>query len=517
MKFSVARVFSDNMVLQSLKPLNVFGTGEEGAKIKVAITGEEAAYASVTVKDGRWLVTLPPQPPQKKVELSVSDGTDTVVFRNCAVGIVWLAGGQSNMEFELQNCITGKESLANDKPNVRFYYTQKRTLADDNFFDDERKMGWCDFSDKESAKAWSAVGYYFAKELSETLDVTVGVIGCNWGGTSASAWMDRAYCTGETAVYFDEYDRACEGKTKEELIAEYKAYQEYHRNWELKSAEYYTKTPNPTWDGCLEYCGENKYPGPAAPNNPMSPSVLYESMVKRIAPFTMAGVIWYQGESDDHRPESYYTLLNQMIKNWRDDFCDDELFFVIGQLPMHRWEADADIKHWCVIREAQAKTAKLDRHSALAVLTDCGEFSEIHPKNKVLPAHRFFLAAMSGLYDGSILEIPPENPETYGVLWNEDSVDLFFATGVELEIRSDDGKISGFEIAGADGEFVPAEAEIIVAEDITENGIIRVKGVSEPTAVRYLWTNYTDKITLFDRVSGIPLSPFRYSKAQYKG
>lgn len=517
MSFSVARIFSDNMVLQSLKPLNVFGTGEDGTKITVSITGEEAASVSVTVKDGRWLAVLPPQPPQDSVELTVSDGTDTVTFSNAAVGIVWLAGGQSNMEFELVNCTTGAQSLEKDDPDVRFYYTQKKSIADETFFETERQMGWCDFSNKESAKHWSAVGYYFAKELSEELGMTVGIIGCNWGGTSASAWMDRAYCTGETSVYFEEYDAAVAGKTIEELKKDYRDYQEYHANWEKKSAEYYTNTPNPDWSGCLEYCGPNKYPGPHSPLNPMSPGVLHESMVKRIAPFTMAGVIWYQGESDDHRPESYYTLLNQMIRNWRDDWQDDELFFVIGQLPMHRWSGEEDRKHWCVIREAQAKVVKRDRHSALAVLTDCGEFSEIHPKNKALPAHRFFLAAMNGLYDGSILEIPPENPETYGVVWNDDSVDLFFVTGVGFEIRSNDGKIHGFEIAGADGEFVPAEAEICISEDMTENGIIRVNGVNEPTAVRYLWTNYTDDITLFDRVNGIPLPPFRYAKAQFKG
>lgn len=516
-QFKVARIFSNNMVLQFMKPINVFGTGEDGTVLKISITGEEAAGVSVTVRDGRWLAVLPPQPPQKKVELSVSDGQNTVTFRNVAVGAVWLAGGQSNMEFELQNCTTGAESLKKDKPDVRLYYTQKMSIADERFFEEEDKMGWCEFSDKNSAKAWSAVGYYFAKELSETLEMTVGIIGCNWGGTSASAWMEREYCTGETAVYFEEYDASVEGKTTEELLKDYRDYQEYHTNWEKKSAEYYTNTPDATWGGCLEYCGPNKYPGPHSPLNPMSPGVLHKSMIERVAPYTMTGVIWYQGESDDHRPESYYTLLSQMMRNWRDNWNDEELFFVIGQLPMHRWSADEDRKHWCVVREAQARVARLDRHSALAVLTDCGEFSEIHPKNKMLPAHRFFLAAMNGYYDGSILDVPPENPEIYGAVWNDDSVDLFFATGVGFEIRSNDGKIHGFEIAGADGEFRPAEAELCIVEDITENGIIRVTGVDSPEYVRYLWTNYTEDITLFDRVNKVPLAPFRMEKARFKG
>lgn len=521
--FKTAQIFSDNMVLQYLKPINVFGTGIDGTEITVSITGDEAAKTSAVVRDGRWLAVLPPQPAQDCVELIVSDGKDTVTFKNVAVGAVWLAGGQSNMEFELQNCTTGKQSLENDSPNVRFYYTQKMSIADESFYEHEKLSKWNLFNDKESAKAWSAVGYYFAKELSEEWGMTVGIIGCNWGGTSASAWMDRTYATGETSVYFEEYDAAVSGKTTEELLKDYRDYQEYHANWERKSAEYYTTTPDPTWSGCLEYCGENKYPGPASPLNPMSPGVLHESMIKRIAPYTMTGVIWYQGESDDHRPEMYYTLLNQMIRNWRDDWNDPELFFVIGQLPMHRWSADEDIKHWCLIREAQARTAKTDRHAALAVLTDCGEFSEIHPKNKELPGHRFCIAALDGYYECALLneeEIATNNPDAYQVKWNSDSADIFITTANSLEIKGESGEIHGFEIAGADGEFVPAKAEIADREEWnceTGSEVIHVSGVNEPAAVRYLWTNYTDDITLFDCENGVPLPPFRFFKPQYKG
>ena len=523
MSFSIARIFSNNMVLQNLKPLNVFGTGTDGTALTISITGEEAAAVTTTVRNGRWLAVLPPQPPQDDVELSVSDGANTVTFRNVAVGAVWLAGGQSNMEFELVNCTTGAESLEKDDPDVRFYYTQKMSIADERFMECEKQMGWCTFADKESAKHWSAVGYYFAKELSEELGMTVGIIGCNWGGTSASAWMERSYCTGETAVYFDEYDAAVAGKTTEELLKDYRDYQEYHMNWEKKSAEYYTNTPDPTWSGCLEYCGENKYPGPHSPLNPMSPGVLHESMVKRVAPYTMTGVIWYQGESDDHRPESYFTLLGQMMRNWRDDWNDEELFFVIGQLPMHRWSADEDRKHWCVIREAQARMARLDRNASLAVLTDCGEFSEIHPKNKALPGHRFFLAAMNGCYEADFENTngtSTENPEAFQIVWNADSADIFITTGMGLEVRGESGEIHGFEIAAEDGEFRAAAAVIADPKDWNAgegSTVIRVSGVNEPAQVRYLWTNYTDDITLFDSETNIPLPPFSFRKPQHRG
>ncbi len=521
--FKAAQIFSDNMVLQYLKPINVFGTGKDGAELTVGITGQEAAIVTCTVKDGRWLAVLPPQPAQKCVELSVSDGRDTVVYKNVAVGAVWLAGGQSNMELELQNCSTGQESLASDKPDVRFYYTQKYVLADETFMERESHMAWSTFDNKESAKAWSAVGYYFAKELSEEWGMTVGVIGCNWGGTSASAWMDRSYADGCTSVYFEEYDAAVAGKTTEQLLQEYKDYQEYHTAWEKKSAKYYSTTPDPDWDGCLAYCGPNKYPGPASPLNPMSPSILHDSMVQRVAPYTMTGVIWYQGESDDHRPEMYEKLLTQMIQNWRDDWNDEELFFVIGQLPMHRWSGEEDRKHWCLIREAQARVAKRDRHASLAILTDCGEFNEIHPKNKKLAGHRFLLSALNSYYECGMLneqEICTDNADAYQVCWNGDSADVFITCAYGLEIRGESGEIHGFELAGEDGVFHPAKAEI--ADRKLWNGevgseVIHVSGVDKPCAVRYLWTNYTDDITLFDEENGVPLPPFRFMKPSFKG
>lgn len=251
-------------------------------------------------------------------------------------------------------------------------------------------------------------------------------------------------------------------------------------------------------------------------------------MIERIAPYTMTGVIWYQGESDDHRPGMYYKLLSQMIRNWRDDWNDDELFFVIGQLPMHRWEADPDFKNWCTIREAQAKTARTTAGTALAVLTDCGEFSEIHPKDKKTPAHRFCLAALNGCYQVQFVDgeegqeggFSTFNPEAYEVCWNSGSVDVFVSTGLCLEVKDDAEEISGFELMSADGEWHAAKAvlsdkELWNAGEGTE--IISVTGTADPRGVRYLWTNYTDDIPLRDGENGVPLPPFIFTKPAYQG
>lgn len=494
--FEVAAVFSDNMVLQHGKNVSVFGTGTDGSEITVDFLGNKSRC---TVRDGRWRAVLPPMEYTDSDEMTITDGTNSVSFKNVAVGEVWLAGGQSNMEYELRNCTGGMEHIQNDTDvKVRFYYTQKKTIHDDDFFESERKMAWRTFDDKESAKYWSAVGYFFAKELSERLGVTVGVIGCNWGGTSASAWIKREYARGETSVYFEEYDAAVAGKSYDALVKEYRDYQEYQVAWDKRSAEYYSHTENPTWDGCLKACGECRYPGPPSPVNPLSPGILHESMIERVCPYTLAGFIYYQGESDDHRPDMYYTLFCELIRNWREDWGDDSLTFICAQLPMHRYEADVDTKSWCVIREAQMRAYRTIKNMGIAVIIDCGEFNEIHPKNKAPVGHRFALQALNVVY-GKCAEDEAFSPMAKSALWRESDVVLSFSHapgGFEVK-----GTLSGFELCGEDGVYVPAKA-VIEGEKI----ILSADGVTLPAGARYLWTNYGE-VTVYGK-NGLPLAPF---------
>lgn len=115
-------------------------------------------------------------------------------------------------------------------------------------------------------------------------------------------------------------------------------------------------------------------------------------MVSRVCPYTIKGFLYYQGESDDHKPDSYYTLLTSLIRLWREKWGDDELPFIIVQLPMFKYAADPDYKHWCKIREAQMRAYKTVKNTGIAVISDCGEFNEIHPKNKVPVGERLLPA-----------------------------------------------------------------------------------------------------------------------------
>ena len=501
LRFCLSPLFTDGAVLQRGKNIRVFGTGENGVSLRVEICGETAFC---TVKDGKWTAVIPPLSPITSAVFAVSD-TETgeeIRLENVAVGEVWLAGGQSNMEFELCNCKGGEGFLRNDEtPNVRYYYFPKRTLLDDDHAEQVNNARWTDFSDKESARHWSAVAYFCAKEMSERLGVVVGIIGCNWGGTSASCWIDRKYVVGDATVYFEEYDKFMSERTTEKAIADYRDYQRYQAAWETRKNEYVKTHPTASETEIEAACGENRYPGPKAPCDPCSPGVLYNSMVKFVAPYTLGGVLWYQGETDETHPNAYYTLLTSLIRNWRELWHDDELPFVIGQLPMYAG-GNPDGDEWSIIRDAQMRVFRTVKNTGIAVLADCGERDNIHPVDKRNVGHRFALQVINligGCEDAFA-------PTVSNVIWNESDVKLVVEnTGDPLCCN---GEPSGFEICGYDGIYCPAKADII-----TDNGITKIvvssDKVKQPRGVRYLWKNYAE-VNIFG-ASGLPLVPFSYT------
>lgn len=492
----IAPIFSDRMILQRGKNINVFGTGDDGERVTVSFCGDTA---ETTVSGGRWKAVLPARQSGSELSMTVTAEGYTRTFTDIAMGEVWLAGGQSNMEYELQNCTTGKAHLENDNPDVRFYYTPKINLYEPDYASVIENTCWKKF-DSESAKCWSAVGYIFAKHLSEKLGCPVGVIGCNWGGSKASYWMNEASLEKDEDMRhdLDAYRNACAGKTGEQLAKEFRDYETYHNEWNKRNAEYYSTAESPTWDECLKICGECRYPGPTIPLNPMRACALYESMIKVVCPYTLAGFLYYQGESDDCDPEPYYKLLRGLITLWRDDWGDDELPFLNVQLPMHLYKGDTDKKNWCIIREAQEKVFRTVKNTGMAVGIDCGEFNEIHPHDKEQIAYRLYLQALYNVYGD---RNDAYNAPMFGSCIRKGSgIEIRIKTASPLEIR---GKKSGFEIAGADKNFIPADFDV-------NGNIITVSSpeVKEPLHVRYLWTNYTADIPVYN-ADGLPLAPFR--------
>lgn len=510
MKFKVAAVFSDNMVLQRHKPMAVFGEGENGKCIKVTFKYNEdgqkkVVEADTKVVDNRWCLYLPAMKENTDCIMVVSDGEEIKEYKNIAIGEVWFCGGQSNMEFELQNITGGQDYLKNDHPNVRFYNVQRKAYIDAAFIESEENTSWTEFN-SESAKTWSGVGYLYGKKLSEELGVTVGLVGCNWGGTSASAWMSKEYLASDkdAATYLEDYDKAVEGKSEEQLIKEYEDYLVYEVEWTRKCDECYATIPGIGWDEVQERIGKCQWPGPMCSRHPFRPSGLYETMLKRIVPYSMRGFIYYQGESDDHKPHYYYKLMSLLIKQWRSDWNDENMPFFHVQLPGHRYVQDEDRKNWCIIREAQEKVAETIPNTGMAVIIDAGEFNDIHPKNKVPVADRLYRQAMYKVY-GSMSEKEAESPVLEScVIEGEKAIVTFKYASDGLEVVGDISDIIGFEISGKDKVYHPAKAWIDGSKVV-----VCSESVKEPVAVRYIWTNYPENgVNLYSKY-GLPVAPFR--------
>ncbi len=501
--FNLAAIFTDHMVLQRNKNVKVWGSAYNGTKLKLEICGNIVETAASA---GKWSAVLPPMEAGGPYELKVTDnGGGEIILHDVMIGEVWLAGGQSNMELELQGALNGKEVLKNIKDvNVRYYYTQKIAYKDDYFNFSERNGCWS-IASPDTAANYSAVGYYFAKKLSEELGVTVGVVGCNWGGTSASAWISRELLEKDidTKTYVDEYDKAMEGKSFEEYCKELKEYEDYVAVWQPKIDEFYSKNPEGSWDDALAFAGPCRYPEPMGPKSPFRAGGLYETMLQRVCPYTLAGFIYYQGESDDHKPDMYYKLFKILIEQWRSDWEDDELPFLFVQLPMFMNRGDQDYKHWCKIREAQMRVHKTTQNTGIAVALDKGEYGNIHPVDKEPVGLRLALQALYHVY-GKI-----SANEAYGAIYKsceyKDGGMLLSFDYSEEGFEFRDGKAVGFEIAGSDKKYYPAAAQLR-----GDKIFVSSHEVTEPMYLRYNWTNYGE-VTVYSK-NGIPLAPFRTSR-----
>ncbi len=508
-------IFSDHMVLQRGKNIAVWGKTDR-AVVTVSLEGQ---IVEAVIEDGNFEALLPPLGAGGPYQLTITaaDGSgasaggtekpvEEMVFQDVMMGEVWLAGGQSNMELELQNSKDGAEVVKNvQNDRLRYYYTPKIPCVGDALYEAEAESAW-ELCLPETAGRWSAVGYYFAKKLAEDLNVTVGIIGCNWGGTSASCWVGRETLENDRVIsnYIEDYDRIVAEQDPEEHIRAREAYVVYQKAFEKRVEHYYATAENPTWEGALEQCGENQYPGPMGPRSEFRPCGLYETMIQRITPYTLAGFLYYQGEEDDHRPYTYYELLSGLIRQWRKDWRDETLPFLLVQLPMFQSEGEPDYQNWPFVREAQMRVFQTVKNTGIAVILDQGEFANIHPVRKDLVGERLEDQALCQVYGKK------EDSEVFGPIYRsyricQNQMILSFDYANQ-GIHSTADQITGFEIAGPDRKYYPADAQI-QGEEI----VISSPEVSQPMYARYCWTNYRE-VTLFG-ANQMPVAPFRTSRS----
>lgn len=302
--------------------------------------------------------------------------------------------------------------------------------------------------------------------------------------------------------YLEEYDNIVKNQDEEEYLKELEEYYAYQAEFDKNVGNYFATSQNPTWEEAIKLFGESRYPGPVGPRTVNRPYGLYESMLSRIAPYTIAGFLYYQGEEDDHKPYTYYELLSTLVKQWRHDWKDDTLPFMLVQLPVFQDINEPDYKNWPFIREAQMRLYNTVKNTGIAVILEHGEYGNIHPVDKKPVGERLMLQAMHHVYGGASLA------EAAGPLYHS-----YYTEGSQIHIKFQNAEtglkctekvLDGFEIAGADKKYFPAKA--VIAGDSV---ILESDKVKTPLYARYFWTNYS-KVTLYG-ADGIPAAPFRTS------
>lgn len=495
MKLQAAAVFSSDMVLQREAAVPVWGTAAPGAVVTFRLTPGGLFARTTADPDGRWTLTLPPQPAGGPFTAALQSGDDAQTFTGVYFGEVWLAGGQSNMELPLSGSRNGEAVLAACHDELlHFYETPKVTTVEAA----EAAPSRWQIVGPETAANLSAVAYYAARELAHALHVHVGILECFWGGTYAHCWLPR-----ELLATFPEgcrrlawYDARVGDKTDAEFDAELAAYQAEVDSWNARIAARRAADPDVSWTVLNEECGLYPWPPPAGRTGFQRPGNLYESMLRRVCPYALRGFWYYQGEQDEEWPQDYETELTCLVRRWRADWqdADAKLPFLLVQLPMYATGAGEN--SWPTLRAAQAAVADREPNAGLVVLADLGEADNIHPVDKAPAGQRLALLALDTVYGRPVAGCSPRLAEA--TVQGDTALLRFARTAGSLKLAEGP---SGFELAGADGRFAPAQA-LAAGDTVT----LHSPDVARPAFVRYAWYNF-GPARLYGG-TGLPAVPF---------
>ncbi len=493
MKLTAAAVFSSDMVLQRERPVPLWGRASAGAPVTARLAPGDGFARTVADAQGRWRMLLPAQPAGGPFTLTLESEGETMTFSRVYFGEVWLAGGQSNMELPLTGSRDGEAVLAACRDQrLHFYETPKVTTPEAA----EKAPSHWQIVGPETAANLSAVAYYAARELAQQLDLHIGILECFWGGTYAHCWMPRSllatFPEGQRRLAW--YDAQVGDKTDAEFEAECTAYQAEVDSWNARIAARRAIEPEVSWTVLNRDCGLYPWPPPAGRTGYQRPGNLYESMLRRVCPYAVRGFWYYQGEQDEEWPQDYEAELTQLVRRWRADWQDPTLPLLLVQLPMYGTGAGPE--SWPTLRAAQAAVADREPHTGLVVLADLGEEDNIHPVDKALVGQRLALLALETVYG---LPVQGQSPRLESASRQDGTaVLLFIHCGGGLTLGQGP---SGFELAGADGVFLPADAS---ADGDTVT--LCCEEISCPVQVRYAWYNF-GPAKLYGG-TGLPAAPF---------
>ena len=485
---TLPNMLGSHMVLQRGRPIHLWGWADPGEQVSAAMNGATASTAADNL--GHWSIYLPPEKAGGPYEITIS-GTNRTVLDDVLVGDVWFASGQSNMELplagfpgsaELQN---GPEEIRNaNQPTLRLLHIRTKAspypLQDVNTGENPGGLAnsWT-LCTPDTAATFSAVAYFFGREISAREHVPVGLIDSSWGGTPAESWISLQSLSADASLMpvFAQWDE----KSRDEA--------DVSRMLAAEKAE----------DERAKAAGQLAPKHPWHPNlDSWDPSWLYNGMVAPAVHYPIKGVIWYQGEAntDVRRASSYERVFPTLIEDWRKQWREGDFPFFFVQISSFRSTAG---ENWPIVREAQRRTLSLV-NTGMAVTIDIGNPDNVHPADKQDVGARLALAARAIAYG--------EQVEDSGPLYRETSIagstiDAWFDHGEGLTAKG--GPLSSFEVAGDDHNFVKAEARIESGPG-GDHVAVSSPEVKNPRYVRYGWQN-APELNFFNR-AGLPASPF---------
>ncbi len=470
-------LLADHMVIQRGLPVHVWGKAAEGESISVTFRGSTRSTSADSI--GQWSLYLPPVEAGGPFELTIQ-GNNRITLKDVMVGDVWVASGQSNMEFQVKEAVNAQSEIAAaDQSDIRLLHVKNKVAHYP--LDDVVAEPWTSCR-PESVSNFSAVAYFFGRHLREKLEVPIGLIESSWGGTPAEAWTSLHALSADASLMpvFASWARMNDGEAAHQIRRE-KELSEWRRAVDRAKTEG-KQPPGFPWEPNID--------------NSWMPSGLYNAMIAPLTRFPIRGAIWYQGESNASRERAslYAHLFGTMIQDWRSAWGQGDFPFLFVQLANFKAAPDA---RWPELRDAQRQTLAL-ANTGMAVTIDIGTTNDIHPKNKQDVGKRLALAARAITY-GEKIEY--SGPIFRQAIPEGNSMRLWFDhVGGGLTVKG--GSLTGFEVAGSDGKFVPAEA-VIDGKTI----VVSSPSVSVPAYVRYGWSD--DPPCNLYNIEGLPASPFR--------
>jgi len=443
-------IVSSNMVLQRNTTIELWGWADANEEITIKTSWLEGGVLVKADNEGTWRLEVKTSNSKTPQTINIKSSSSDILLKNILFGEVWLCSGQSNMQQPLkgnkgQPVFSGPMAIATaNNPNLRLF-TVARVGSKTPVETMEKYSGWQQASSK-NVHQFSAVAYFFGQQLQEILDVPVGLIHTSWGGSSVQAWMSTEVMNTYKKVNLEEVD--------------------------------ITKRTN------------------------RIPTALFNGMIHPVIPYTIKGALWYQGESNRGEPENYKKLFPAMVKDWRTRWGIGDFPFYYVQIAPYMYGNNAafqNVDNSAFIREAQLQCLDLIPNSGIAITMDIGDDYCIHPPKKKEVADRLLFNALHQTYGYKTVDYAAPIFDSKAA--KKGGLILTFKNAVSGLFSYD--TLEGFEIAGADKVFYPAEAKIVNRKDIF---VVSAK-VPSPVAVRYAWRNWVEGSLFGGNL--LPVSSFR--------